>query len=51
MNGERQTLDADVVLVAIGRRPFTDGLGLDEIGVDARFTGPHHHRPRIPHQY
>jgi dihydrolipoamide dehydrogenase len=32
-NGERQTLDADVVLVAIGRRSFTDGLGLDEIGV------------------
>jgi dihydrolipoamide dehydrogenase len=31
--GERQTLDADIVLVAIGRRPYTDGLGLDEIGV------------------
>ncbi|HEY2446136.1 MAG TPA: dihydrolipoyl dehydrogenase [Rhizomicrobium sp.] len=31
--GERQSLDADVVLVAIGRRPFTDGLGLDEAGV------------------
>ena len=36
--GERQTLDADVVLVAIGRAPFTDGLGLNEVGVrrDAR---------------
>jgi len=36
--GESQTLEADVVLVAIGRRPYTDGLGLDEIGVkrDAR---------------
>jgi len=31
--GERESLTADVVLVAIGRRPFTDGLGLDEIGV------------------
>ncbi len=31
--GARETLMADVVLVAIGRRPFTDGLGLDEIGV------------------
>ncbi|MGH6889755.1 MAG: dihydrolipoyl dehydrogenase [Rhizomicrobium sp.] len=31
--GERQTLDADVVLVAIGRRPFADGLGLDAVGV------------------
>jgi dihydrolipoamide dehydrogenase len=31
--GERQALEADVVLVAIGRKPFTDGLGLDAIGV------------------
>jgi dihydrolipoamide dehydrogenase len=31
--GERQTLEADVVLVAVGRAPFTDGLGLDAIGV------------------
>ena len=31
--GDRETLAADAVLVAIGRRPFTDGLGLDEIGV------------------
>ena len=31
--GERQALETDVVLVAIGRKPFTDGLGLDRIGV------------------
>ena len=31
--GEAQTLDADVVLVAIGRRPYTDGLGLEAVGV------------------
>src|SRR5438046_7126543 len=31
--GEGETLAADVVLVAIGRQPFTNGLGLDEIGV------------------
>jgi dihydrolipoamide dehydrogenase len=31
--GDKQTLEADVVLVAIGRRPFTDGLGLDAAGV------------------
>ncbi|KKK93380.1 hypothetical protein LCGC14_2693450, partial [marine sediment metagenome] len=27
------TLDADAVLVATGRRPFTDGLGLEPLGV------------------
>ena len=27
------TLDADVVLVATGRKPFTEGLGLDALGV------------------
>ena len=32
-NGASVSLDADVCLVAIGRRPNTDGLGLDAIGV------------------
>ncbi len=31
--GDKETLEADVVLVAIGRVPFTDGLGLAEAGV------------------
>ena len=31
--GEAQTLDADIVLVAIGRRPYTEGLGLEALGV------------------
>jgi dihydrolipoamide dehydrogenase len=31
--GAAEVLDADVVLVAIGRTPFTDGLGLAEAGV------------------
>jgi dihydrolipoamide dehydrogenase len=30
---ERQSLSADSVLVAIGRRPYTKGLGLETIGV------------------
>ncbi len=36
--GEAQTLEAETVLVCIGRRPFTQGLGLEEAGVktDAR---------------
>ena len=31
--GAAQTLEADVVLVAIGRVPYTEGLGLKEAGV------------------
>lgn len=31
--GEAEDIKADVVLVSIGRKPFTDGLGLDEVGV------------------
>ena len=31
--GAQQTLEAEVVLVAIGRRPYTQGLGLEALGV------------------
>jgi dihydrolipoamide dehydrogenase len=31
--GEATTVEADVVLVAIGRVPYTEGLGLDAVGV------------------
>ena len=31
--GAKRTLEADVVLVAIGRRPMTEGLGLEAAGV------------------
>ncbi len=31
--GAAETIDADVVLVSIGRVPFTEGLGLEEAGV------------------
>lgn len=33
------TLDADVVLVATGRKPYTDGLGLSELGVEMTERG------------
>ena len=31
--GEAQTLEAEVVLIATGRKPYTAGLGLEEAGV------------------
>ncbi|WP_297326873.1 dihydrolipoyl dehydrogenase [uncultured Bartonella sp.] len=31
--GSAETLEADIVLVATGRRPYTDGLGLEQVGV------------------
>ena len=34
-----ETLDADVVLCATGRRPFTDGLGLEALGVEMSERG------------
>nr|1EBD_A Chain A, DIHYDROLIPOAMIDE DEHYDROGENASE [Geobacillus stearothermophilus]1EBD_B Chain B, DIHYDROLIPOAMIDE DEHYDROGENASE [Geobacillus stearothermophilus] len=32
-NGETKTIDADYVLVTVGRRPNTDELGLEQIGI------------------
>jgi dihydrolipoamide dehydrogenase len=31
--GAAETLEADYVLLAIGRRPFTEGLGLETVGI------------------
>lgn len=31
--GEAQVLDADIVLVSTGRKPYTEGLGLEAVGV------------------
>ncbi|WP_417232513.1 dihydrolipoyl dehydrogenase [Brevundimonas sp.] len=32
--GDAETLKGDVVLVAIGRRPYTQGLGLETVGIE-----------------
>jgi len=37
--GASQTLETDVVLVSIGRRPNTDGLGLEKIGLKTNNRG------------
>jgi dihydrolipoamide dehydrogenase len=31
--GAKETIEADIVLVSIGRVPFTEGLGLEDVGV------------------
>ncbi|GAA5821610.1 hypothetical protein JCM10212_002996 [Sporobolomyces blumeae] len=38
-NGKKSTIETDVVLVAIGRRPVTAGLNLDKIGVETDNRG------------
>ena len=49
--GVARTLDTDIVLVSIGRKPFTQGLGLEQIGVrtDARgFIATEHFQTNVP---
>ena len=38
-NDKEETVEADAVLVATGRKPFTEGLGLAEIGVEMTDRG------------
>jgi dihydrolipoamide dehydrogenase len=37
--GDAEKIEADVVLVSIGRRPNTEGLGLDKIGLELNARG------------
>jgi dihydrolipoamide dehydrogenase len=37
---EEKTLNCDIALVAVGRRPNTDGLGLEALGCCANRAGP-----------
>lgn len=51
--GAAETLEADVVLVAIGRRPYTYGLGLENVGLETDERGriiiDQEYRTKIPH--
>ena len=37
--GDEEVIDADIVLVAIGRRPYTEGLGLETVGIETDTRG------------
>jgi len=53
--GEAQTIEADVVLVSIGRRPNTEGLGLEAAGITPNQRGQievdHDFRTAVPGIY
>ncbi|KAJ2708150.1 dihydrolipoamide dehydrogenase precursor, partial [Coemansia spiralis] len=37
--GKQETLEADVVLLSVGRRPYTAGLGLENVGIKVDAKG------------
>lgn len=51
--GKKETLTADVCLVAIGRRPYTEGLGLENVGIEkddrGRIIIDDEYRTNVPH--
>ena len=53
--GDAETIEADVVLVATGRKPYTEGLGLKETGVEVddrgRVKTDNHLRTNVPGIY
>lgn len=53
--GNSETIEADVMLVAIGRTPFTDGLGLSELGIELdkrkRIVVDSHYQTSVAHIY
>jgi dihydrolipoamide dehydrogenase len=53
--GDSETVEADLMLVAVGRGPLVEGLGLEEIGVelDKRkgIAADEHRRTTVPHIY
>src|SRR5262249_44721650 len=53
--GTAETIEADVVLVAVGRVPYTEGLGLGDIGVKTDNRGrvivDDHYQSNVPGIY
>jgi dihydrolipoamide dehydrogenase len=53
--GQAETVEADVVLVSVGRIPYTEGLGLEELGVQLdnkrRIVVDKHYQTNVPGIY
>jgi dihydrolipoamide dehydrogenase len=53
--GEKSVIETDVMLVSIGRRPYTDNLGLDTVGVAldkrGRVVTDNHYKTNVPGIY
>ena len=53
--GDKSVLEADVMMVCIGRRPYTDNLGLDKVGVAldkrGRVITDNHYKTNVPGIY
>jgi dihydrolipoamide dehydrogenase len=53
--GARETIETDIVLSSIGRRPYTEGLGLDKVGLKldskGRIPVAHHYATAVPGIY
>ncbi|WND01644.1 dihydrolipoyl dehydrogenase [Temperatibacter marinus] len=45
--GDSKTIDCDIVLMSVGRRPYTDSLGLETVGVEMDDRG----RIKINHDF
>ncbi len=55
VGGKVETVKADIVLVAVGRKPHTDGLGLEKVGIKlderGRIPVDKHYRTSVPSIY
>ena len=53
--GDAETIEADIVLISTGRKPFTEGLGLEDAGVvlddRGRVRTDHHYQTNVPGVY
>ncbi len=53
--GDGETVEADLMLVSVGRGPLVEGLGLEELGVEfdpkKAIAADEHRRTTVPHVY